>query len=79
MFLVSIDKSEVPTPYGAVLLFYNFVVVSNLTIFESGVVSLRCEWSSWTIRLSAAPVVAPYLEPTTAAMQMLFDRVSSLR
>jgi hypothetical protein len=28
----------------------------------------------WAIRLFAAPVVAPYWEPTTALMQMLFRR-----
>jgi hypothetical protein len=39
----------------------------------SGVVTLPCEWS-WTIRLSAAPVVATYWEPTTALMQMLLWR-----
>jgi hypothetical protein len=38
-----------------------------------GVVSLSCEWS-WAIRLSAATVVAPHLEPKTALMQMLFWR-----
>jgi hypothetical protein len=36
-------------------------------------VSLPCEWS-WAIRLYAATVVAPYWDPTTALMQMLFRR-----
>jgi hypothetical protein len=36
-------------------------------------VSLPCEWS-WAIRLSVAPVVVPYWEPTTVRMQMLFWR-----
>jgi hypothetical protein len=36
-------------------------------------VSLPCE-GSWAIRHSAASVVAPYWEPTTALMQKLFCR-----
>jgi hypothetical protein len=32
--------------------------------------SIPWEWS-WALRLSAAPAVAPYWEPTTALMQML--------
>jgi hypothetical protein len=39
--------------------------------FSMGIVSLPCEWS-WVIRLSAATIVTPYWEPTTAVMQMLF-------
>jgi hypothetical protein len=38
-----------------------------------GLVSLLCEWS-WAIRLSAAPVVAPYWDPTTGLMQIRFGR-----
>jgi hypothetical protein len=35
--------------------------------------SLPCKWS-WAFSLSAAPVVAPYWESTTALMQMLIWR-----
>jgi hypothetical protein len=37
------------------------------------VVSLLCEWS-WAIRICAATIIAPYWEPMTAPMQMLFWR-----
>jgi hypothetical protein len=36
-------------------------------------VSVPCEWS-WALRLSAAPVVAPYWELKTALMKILFWR-----
>jgi hypothetical protein len=35
MFLVPIDRFEVPTPYGAVRLLLNFVFVSKFSIFPS--------------------------------------------
>jgi hypothetical protein len=55
---------------------YKISFVSRIFQFTRlGVVSLPCEWSwEWAIRLSAAPFVAPYWEPTTALMQMLFWR-----
>jgi hypothetical protein len=59
-FFVSIDRSDVATPYGAGS--FDFKISFSCRIFRFsrlGVGSLLCEWS-WTIRLSAASVVAPY-------------------
>jgi hypothetical protein len=72
MFLVSIDGSEVPTPYGAVRLHFKFRFRVDFFLFlRLGIVSLPYEWS-WAIILTAASVVAPYWEPTTAFPQVLF-------
>jgi hypothetical protein len=71
-FLVSIESSEDPTPYGAVHLILKFSFhVKFFRFSRLSVVSLPCEWSL-AIRPFAAPVVAPYWEPTTAHIQMLF-------
>jgi hypothetical protein len=74
--LVSIDRSEVPTHTKRVRLLFKISISCRIFRFSRfGVVSLPCEWS-WAIRLSAATVVAPYWESTTALMQMLFWRTN---
>jgi hypothetical protein len=67
-FLVSFNRSDISTHQEQVLLL--FKVRFRIKFFDfrvRAVVSLLCEWR-WAIRISAATVMAPYLEPKAASM-----------
>jgi hypothetical protein len=66
-FLVSIDRSEVPTHTKRVRLLLKFWFRVEFFDVRLGVVSLPCEWS-WAIRLPTATV------HYSGLMQMLFWR-----